>query len=119
MLTAAVFGAMLVATLERNTHWKSDLTLQRQAVADFPQSFNAQLNLGKLELTLGNTERAVQHFRAAEQNWPGVRVTASWLSGALLELGRRDEARAVLRRAMDKHGRLPDLVDLQRRATAQ
>lgn len=97
LLAAGLLVSLGSWTILRNTHWRSDLRLQSQVIADYPQAFSGHYNLGKLFLKAGEAEKALHAFDRAERCLPGLQTTATWRAAALRALGRKPRKRQLQR----------------------
>ncbi|MBW2733596.1 MAG: hypothetical protein JRH20_14505, partial [Deltaproteobacteria bacterium] len=104
-------------TMLRNTHWRSDLRLQEQVVADYPGAFSGHYNLGKLHLEAGRPAKAAAAFARAETCLPGLLTTATWLAAAHLAAGSPQAALKVIAQAEAHYGAQPSLGTLRQKAT--
>ena len=78
--------------------------LARQAVAIDPQFWVGHFYLGRALFALGETEAALQEFDEAARLSDRHSLTYAARVGALVKLGRVDEARAVLAEARERAG---------------
>lgn len=60
-----LLGQLMQLTQQQTWIWKDDLTLWTYTVLYNPDDPLAQMNLGRAYFQLGNTERAIIHYRAA------------------------------------------------------
>jgi protein O-mannosyl-transferase len=110
---------MLAGTFQRNRHWSSDLSLERQACADFPGSFNAHFTLGKLYHEAGQLDQAIGQYTIADRLFPHLPANVERLARALLDRGRQVEARQLLEQTFAAGARTPYLEQLAREARSQ
>ena len=92
-----------------------DLNSFRQMVAKNPKGFLGRYGLGnKLIQEKGNLEEAVEHLLVATQLDPTHVASHLGLGRALASLGRKDEAKPILRAGIDaaRSGRSNGGVDL-------
>jgi tetratricopeptide (TPR) repeat protein len=81
--------------------WNQGIELARAWTAAYPREAFAFNSLGLSALTLGDMERAIDPFREAIRLDPRFFAPPGNLSEVYRALGRFDDARAVVRRALD------------------
>lgn len=111
-LLALALGAGLgVLTWRQAQVWRSADALWRHAYEHGPPSGLACYRLGRELARRGDSERAIQLYRAAVNLRPGLRAAHASLGSGLLASGRVAEAIDVYRRALRLH---PDVAPLHR-----
>lgn len=120
----AILGLALVAmaallglvTVQRNRHWRTDMSLQTRAALDYPGSFSAHYNLGKLYLEQGQLEQAVRSLTRANAILPNIPANVVRLADALILSCRPTAALAVLDSAVSELGATPQFGQLRHKA---
>ena len=96
-----VLGGFFARTFLRNRDWRDGERLWQSAVAAQPRSVVALHNWGEMQLARGESEPAVQTFRAVLEIAPDMPDTHSALSRAYLQLRKFDEAAVAAQRAVE------------------
>jgi tetratricopeptide (TPR) repeat protein len=93
--------SLFAATVMRNSVWKTEVKLWQDAEASSPSLVRPHLNLGvALELD-GQDERAVLEYRQALAIQPKLPIAYSNMATIYLKQGRVDEAKLLLKRAIE------------------
>lgn len=98
------------ATLVRNTVWRSDLTLWRDAASKSPRKLRPVENYGTALISAGHPDRAVPVLRHALELDGGSAYAHAQLAMALLSTGRAAEAEPELREALRLEPRDPEAL---------
>jgi tetratricopeptide (TPR) repeat protein len=96
--------SLSVATVMRNSVWKSEVNLWQQAAAHSPNLVRPHLNSGVALQIDGQDERAVLEYRQALAIQPKLPIAYSNMATIYLKLGRVDEAKLLLQRAIELSG---------------
>ncbi len=100
-LTGAVAVTLGVLTWQRNSVYRTEMSLWRDTVAKVPDNPRAQCNLGMSLLEAGRVDDALTCFRKAVALSPGYFEANGNLAVALERSGRPEEAVPYMRRAVD------------------
>jgi len=108
-LTAVTWAALALALHFRNEVWRTQESLWRDVVSQYPDAFRPHVNLASGLREIGRGEEAVAELRQAlvlaPQDASKVSEIEGHLGDTLARLGRVEEARTVLERAA---ARTPD-----------
>jgi tetratricopeptide (TPR) repeat protein len=96
----AVVCAFSVLTIARNTVWKNEYTLWRDAVEKSPRKARPHNNLAMALAEKGDLEGALREAHAALSLEPESPETSFNLASLYLQLGRYDEAIVLLRHTL-------------------
>ncbi|HUU85807.1 MAG TPA: tetratricopeptide repeat protein [Phycisphaerae bacterium] len=94
LIPAALLVLLAVLTWRQGTVYQDAETLWRDALARNPSAWMAHNNLGNLLKDRGDTEQAMEHYRAALELKPDFIDALNNLGAALVKVGRFDEALA-------------------------
>ncbi len=114
-IALAAWVALGSTLYARNEAWRSELSLWRDALAQFPGSWRGHANLGFALHQAGDFEAALAEYRTVTELRP--RPSAEWVFasrsiGAILtELGRLDESRGVLEKTLALAPDEPDVLN--------
>lgn len=97
---AAVLVASSIATIQRNTVWRNDLTLWRDTVRKSPNSWAAHSYLGYALFTNGDVEGAIGEYRKAIGMRPDFADAHLNLGVAMAVIGDHDAAVAAYDQAL-------------------
>jgi tetratricopeptide (TPR) repeat protein len=100
VLAVALLAVLGVLTWRQSRVYESSETLWRDVIAKHPGSWMAYTNLGREMLREKRWAEAIPWFEGALRIDPGLARPQLGIGTAYLELGRRDEAEAALRRAL-------------------
>lgn len=103
---AALTGGMLTA--DRNTDYRSDLTLWADTAAKRPENARAHNNLAKAVFAAGRPAEAITHYTMAIARDPAAPEPHNNLGLALAQLNRRAEAAAAYREALRLRSTYPE-----------
>lgn len=107
-LVAAVALALWFGrTIVRNRDWRDGEQLWQSAVAAQPRSVLVLHNWGEMQLARGQSEPAIETFRAVLEIAPEMPDTYSTMSRAYLQLRKFDEAAAAAQRAVELRSKFP------------
>jgi tetratricopeptide (TPR) repeat protein len=95
-----------VLGLEKARKYEAAVDGYRTALSRWPQNFTAVMGLGNSWYALGNLGASEEAFRRATRIEPPLGAAFNNLAHVLLDLGRRDDALAAARRAVDLSGPL-------------
>ena len=100
VVALGLLATLGVLTWRQSRAYESTETLWRDVIAKHPGSWMAYTNLGREMLREKRWAEAIPWFEAALRVDPGLARPHLGLGTAYLELGRREEAEAALRRAL-------------------
>jgi tetratricopeptide (TPR) repeat protein len=85
-LSVAMVATFTVATIERNTDWRSRLSLWEDTAAKAPGNMRAAFNMGRAHEEDGDAWEAVESYKRAvllDPEFPGARINLARLYGGL------------------------------------
>lgn len=100
-LAAAALVVFAALTVRQIGFWEDGLALFERASAVNPRSFRARANAGYMNAKAGDYRRAIMHYRAAIEVFPGEAETWNNLGAALVRLGDDPRAKFAFRRALE------------------
>lgn len=106
-VAVVVLALLGVRTWLRNPSWADTPAVFEKLSQDYPQSYRAQWAQASILWQQGDRNGAAFRFAFAERMYPRDSQFMVEYGSLLLELGRRDEARALFERSYKMHPHIP------------